>query len=331
MTMAFPLPEEGFLDPTNWWMEEVEKRSDGRLDITPYYNESLVPASETLSAIREGRVTGGWISNAYYPNEMPLYQVAGLPYETYDGPAQAQALQKLLDENEDFRAEFDDAGLHLAYFVAYGPTVVATKEPVESVEDPAGKRFRAAGPFASVLKELGADAVFLDAGEIFSAVERGVIDGVGGFPFDTAVDLGLAEAVPQITDIGYGHYASSSIGVSKAFYDGLPADLQQVIDEVSAELVAEKNVEFVTELEKSRCERLLELGGEVNVWDGADRAQVKESIGDQYVAAYKNTVVKAGHDQVTADDFYDAFHAAYDEFAAESGYESSLNQCGSSS
>ncbi len=53
-----------------------------------------------------------------------------------------------------------------------------TKKPITSIDDLKGKRFRTSPVYVPFIKALGAEAVIMPAGEIYTAIERGVIDGV---------------------------------------------------------------------------------------------------------------------------------------------------------
>lgn len=326
-TLSIVGPETGMIDGTNWWATEIEERTDGRITFDIFYNESLLTGPETLDGIREGRITGGWYSDAYYPKELPLFQISGLPFETSDSYAYARALYQTYQENDEFRGEIQATGVHIAHFVPYSQTIFATTTPLESADDLNGKRYRAAGILAEVLKQFGSDAVFLDVTELYESIERGVIDGAAGFPFDIGAAVGLAEAAPHITDIGYGHYAATGIAVDLDWYESLPEDLRSTFDEVSRELQEERAGEFLTEVEKQACDTYEDQGARINVWSDDQTDELRQQVGDAFVQEYKETAVSNGADAASVDEFYKQFHSLYEEYAASSTYQNFVVEC----
>lgn len=326
-TMSVVTPEDGAINGTNWWMDEIEERTDDQITFDVYYNESLLSGPQTMDAIQDGRITGGWFSDAYYPEEMPLFQISGLPFETQDSYAYARALQQLYADNEAFREEVQSTGVHFSHVVPYSQTAFATREPLDSADDLVGQRFRAAGFMSNVLSDIGADSTFLDVSEIYESVERGVIDGVAGYEFSVAADAGLAEAAPHITDIGYGHYAATAIAVDLEWYENLSDNLREVFDEVSAELQEEQYPGFIAESEQAACETFEEQGASVSIWLESQTTELKETVGDKFVEEYKDNAINAGYDPDVVDGVYDEFHALYDEYSTDSPYANYVEEC----
>ena len=51
--------QDNFGDTMRWWIDEVKKRTEGRVEITPVYNGALAKVTETLDAVRDGVVPMG--------------------------------------------------------------------------------------------------------------------------------------------------------------------------------------------------------------------------------------------------------------------------------
>lgn len=326
-TLSVVTPDEGMISGTNWWMDEIESRTDGQITFDVYYNESLLSGPETMDAINDGRITGGWFSDAYYQEELPLFQLSGIPFETSDPYANARALYQLYQDNEDFRQEIQDTGAHFSHIVPYSQTVFATPDPLESGNDLVGQRFRAAGTMSGVLSELGADSVFLDVSEIYESLERGVINGAAGYEFSLAADAGVAEAAPYITDIGYGHYAATAIAVDLDWYENLPEDLREVFDEVSQELQEEQYPEFLAASEQDSCDVYEEQGAVVEIWSEEQTAELEDTVGDTFVEQYKDNAIAAGYEAQTVETIYDDFHNLYEKYTADSPYTNYVEEC----
>lgn len=327
LTLSVVTPEEGMIDGTNWWAEELESRSDGRLKVDIFYNESLLSGPETLNGIKDGRITGGWYSDAYYPKQLPLFQITGIPFETTDSYAHSRTMFELYQNNEAFREEIQSTGVHITHFVPYTQTSFATKTPLDDAKDLSGKRFRAAGITGQAIGDLGSDAVFLNVAELYESVERGVIDGVAAYPYDMLAATGIAEVAPHVTDTGWGQYATTGIAVSLDWYESLPDDLRTIVDETSRELQIERSAEVLNRIEQEACDTFKEQGATVTVWDEAQSQALSDTLGDKYVKSYKESAVANGANRETVDAFYDQFHELYEKHVVDSPYQDNLSSC----
>ena len=82
------------------------------------------------------------------------------------------------------------------------PGIVTREQPIRTLEDIRGLRLRAPTELLRVLERMGADPVNMPMGEVYSAMAKGVIDGVVAPP-DTFASLHFAEIA--------GHYASLAV------------------------------------------------------------------------------------------------------------------------
>ncbi|HSG34037.1 MAG TPA: TRAP transporter substrate-binding protein DctP, partial [Sphingomonadaceae bacterium] len=93
------------------------------------------------------------------------------------------------------------------------PGIVTRDRPVRKLEDLQGLRLRAPTELMSVLQNLGADPVNMPMGEVYSALAKGVIDGVVA-PVDTFKVLHFAEVTNHFATLKVprGAYPSRAIG-----------------------------------------------------------------------------------------------------------------------
>jgi len=109
------------------------------------------------------------------------------------------------------------------------------KKEINSVADLKGLKMRIPGLAGKVYANLGVDVKVLPAGEIFPALERGVIDAaefVGPF-LDRR--LGLHKAAKNYYTTGWHEPATvSELLINKAAWGKLPKDLQAVVENAAA-------------------------------------------------------------------------------------------------
>jgi TRAP-type C4-dicarboxylate transport system substrate-binding protein len=106
--------------------------------------------------------------------------------------------------------------------------VLTRSRPVRSLDDFKGLRLRAQSDAIDVLKALGADPVNMPMGEVYSALAKGVIDGVVA-PADTIKSLHFSEVAHHFTAIRFSRGAYPARAMSDKAWRRLPPDLQALL------------------------------------------------------------------------------------------------------
>lgn len=232
-----------------WYLDELEKRTNGEVEIRRYWSGSLNKVGEHLSAARDGTSEITLISPGYYQAELPVTR--GL--EWYFRMNRADALQRVCREvyenYEPLRAEWEQRHRSkVLYWTNWNYAPLVMREPIESLEDLKGKRIRGYGVATDVIEALGGTAVPMAAPEVYPALERGILDGVYGFDFVTAVAYKLHEIAPNFYDIGDGPHAPAATIMNKQVYDGMPEDVRTVSDEIVSDIYGGKFSEIYEEV-----------------------------------------------------------------------------------
>lgn len=198
------------------WMKWIEKESGGRLRIQPYWSGSLLSSEHSLIELRHGVADIGLITPIYARGGAHLQRTqagfyAGL--KTY--VEQTRLYRCLVAAEPQFDRELHDLKV-LAVQGGNLPGLVTRDRPVRTLEDLQGLRLRAPSELLAVLKDLGADPVDMPMGEVYSALAKGVLDGVVA-PADTLKSLHFAEVAQYFTemDIPRGAYAARAMGIRR--------------------------------------------------------------------------------------------------------------------
>jgi TRAP-type mannitol/chloroaromatic compound transport system substrate-binding protein len=238
MTSAYPKGSPFYMDgpgSATDLAKRIDAMSGGRLKIQVYGAGELIPALEGFDAVRAGTVemnhansyfwTGKTFAAQYFTAVPFGLNFQGINGWLYDGGGQA-----LWDEVY--------APFGLKAFAAGNTGVQMTgwfKREITSVADFKGLKMRIPGLAGKVYAALGVDVKLLPGGEIFPALERGVIDAaefVG--PYQDR-RLGLHKAAKHYYTTGWHESATvSELLVNKAAFDKLPADLQAVVENAAA-------------------------------------------------------------------------------------------------
>jgi TRAP-type mannitol/chloroaromatic compound transport system substrate-binding protein len=119
------------------------------------------------------------------------------------------------------------------------------RKEINSVDDFRGLRFRTAGLGSEMFRRAGASVVTLPGGEIFAALRAGTIDAAEFIgPWNDAA-LGFHQVAKNYYYPGVQEPSSAEeIGVNKAKFDALPADLKQVVQYAAQSSYVESLVEY---------------------------------------------------------------------------------------
>ncbi|WP_417586535.1 TRAP transporter substrate-binding protein [Pararhodobacter oceanensis] len=211
------------------WADNVERDSGGRIEIERYHAMALGGTPpELMDQMLDGIADIIWTVNGYTPGRYPQTEVFELPFFVADARAASSALWQMYDEHmrEDF------AGVHMLGAWVHGPGMFHTSTPVSVPADLQGMKIRGGSRMVNDLLTLvGAEPVGLPVTGIPEALSRGVIDGTT-IPWEVTGSLRVQELVENHTEMeGTGLYTLTfSFAMNQDVYDGLPADLQEVID-----------------------------------------------------------------------------------------------------
>ena len=230
--------------PTSWpkgtvlqWAAEffaktVNEMARGRFEIKPYPAGAIMGALEVFDAVNSGAIEAAHTSAAYFVGKdesaalftaVPggLGAVANLAWY-YEGDG-----LKLLSElygNYDFG--------HVIPCGIIPPDEFAwSHKPITKLEDFKGLKFRALGYWGEMLSQMGTSVVMLPGGEVYTALQRKVLDAAEMALPNIDRDLGLHEVCKYLTVPG-PHQPSSvmHLYVAKKAWDALPDDLKAIVD-----------------------------------------------------------------------------------------------------
>lgn len=195
------------------WIEFVEAESDGSLRIRPSWSGALLSSEHSMIELRHGVADIGLITPIYVKGGAHLIRAQSGFYSGVGSIEDQVALYHCLaDGNAQFAQELEGLEI-LAVQGGSLPGIVTRDRPVTSLDDLEGMRIRVPGELLSVMRDLGADPVNMPMGDVYSALAKGIIDGVVA-PTDTFQALHLAEVADYYTRLAIprGAYPARAIG-----------------------------------------------------------------------------------------------------------------------
>ena len=195
------------------WMKWVERQSGGSIEIQPYWSGSLQSSEHSMHELRHGVADIGLITPIYARGGAHLIRAQAGFYGGLTTFEQQTALWRCMAAADpQFGRELHGLKV-LAVQGGNLPGIVTRDRAIRTLDDLRGLRLRAPSELLAVLKHLGADPIDMPMGEVYSALAKGVLDGVVAPP-DTLKSLHFAEVAKYFNTIQIprGAYAARAIG-----------------------------------------------------------------------------------------------------------------------
>ncbi len=248
----FPVVGEGCQMLADW----VKKMSGGRMEITVFGGGELIPALEGFDAVSNGAVEMNHGAAYYWAGKVPAAQFfAAVPFGMN---AQQMGAWILSGGGQQLWEEiYEPFGLHPFLCGNTGVQMGGWfNKEINTLADLKGLKMRIPGLGGKVLAKAGGTPVLVSGGEIYTNLERGVIDAAEWIGPYHDYKMGFY----QVADYYYypGWHEPGPVLemiVNKEKFQALPEDLQQIIQTActatSRWMMAEfdaKNGEYITKL-----------------------------------------------------------------------------------
>ncbi|MFC2949190.1 TRAP transporter substrate-binding protein [Virgibacillus sediminis] len=261
--MTHELPESFFKhEYMEQFKELVEERSDGRLEVTIHPSGQLYTDGEAVQNLGTGSVHMVWPVSVHLEALADEYGVVNLPFSLEDETVlQDQQYREELTGLLDSFVE--DNGIKILGLMRTAEGIILTNDrEINDMQDLSGLKIRSVGGHVAneLLGAYGATAVSMPATEITTSLSQGVIDGVNTSPDGWIDVVGSAAShgfvVPEMQIFTY------SLAADKQWFESLPDDLQQIIQETLDELIVDQWEESI-EMDKQFLEEVSNDFGEV--------------------------------------------------------------------
>ena len=287
------------------WAAEVEKRSGDLVKITLFPGGALTKADQCYQGVVDGISDIGMSAFAYTRGRFPLLEGLDLPMGYQDGVDATRIAHELTMRFNP--SEIQD--VKMLYVHAHGPGILASRKPVERLEDLRGLKIRATGFCTKIAESLGGAPVGMPQGETYEALQKGVVEATL-CPVETLKGWRQAEVVKHTVDSRcIGYTTAFFVAVNKEKWRSLPEAARRAFEEVSAEWVGrhgeawnEADLEGAAYAAEMGCANIELSPAEQARWvaqvepvqrEFADRADQKGLPGTQFLEALKESVVKA--------------------------------------
>jgi len=237
-------------------LEELKRRSAGRIDYVLFDGEMLGSGPEHYDLVESGVSDMGYATLTWTPGRFPLSDVLSLPVNI-SGKDVAADIGNAVYERILYREFPDVLVLEVNGCI---DSCLWTAKPVQTMEDVQGLRIRSpGGQQTNCIKSLGAEPVFMPMDQVYAAMENGSIDGIVTC-LPIALDFEIYRVAPYATLATFGCVAEGLFMNSESWNE-TPDDLKSIIVEVcnnpyrlTGGLTSATYIEMLQELEDDGVE-----------------------------------------------------------------------------
>lgn len=155
----------------------VTELTEGRLEIQPFPAGAVVGTFEMFEAVQSGVLDAMHVFTLYWAGRMPVAGFLSSYALGLDRPDQWEVWFYGLGGLDIARRAFREQGMFYVGPIQHDYNLIHSKVPIRSFEDFRGKKIRfPGGMIGDVFTAAGVSTVLLPGGEVYPALERGVID-----------------------------------------------------------------------------------------------------------------------------------------------------------
>lgn len=161
------------------WVPKLTTLTDGRVDLKFVGGGAVVPHNQTIDAVGQDILQGDFTATVYFGGRDKVFAVMGDMIAAYDNVWQQFAYCYQGGGLEIFQKAFDkytDSTVKVVGCSPYARESFTSTIPIQGVDDLKGVKLRSPeGLAAEVFKRAGANPVGLPASEVFTSLQKGVI------------------------------------------------------------------------------------------------------------------------------------------------------------
>ena len=242
------------------WADKIYEATDGEVTITIYASSALLGETDLVSGVKAGIADIVNIQTRALEDQFPLTCIFGMPLMPYlpfgDTELGPEIWAQLEEDFPELKAEYADFK-ELFNNPSTGGWIHMHSSLVTLPEELDGANLLAFGnPMMEMLEEVGASPLFLDIADLYTSLDRGLLDGVCLAP-GGIVEMGLYPLLPYHTIFPNGLMNGGGATVMNLdTWNSLSADAQQAFEDLNSwmtgmswQLELDSDAEAVTVLE----------------------------------------------------------------------------------
>lgn len=255
--------------------ENVSEASGGELVIEPLPVKSVVAHNETLEAVSAGILDGQHTALSYFSGRDAAFGLLGDLNTAYETPYQMQQWFYARGGLEIARELYKQHGLYFIGPVWWGVESIPVSKKVATLEQFEGVKLRMPeGPANDIFNKIGAAPVNIPGSEVFTSLERGVIDGTDWGTLSMNQDLGYHDIAPYPIYPGIHSMPTADVAINLDTWNSLSEEHQKLLEmavfNFSNDMIMTMKVLDMEAVQKARAD-----GAELVNWSAEERKKLR--------------------------------------------------------
>jgi TRAP-type transport system periplasmic protein len=272
------------------FVEDAQKAAGGKLEIVVHSNGSLIKHPDIMRAVSTGQVNIAEFLLGQFGNEEPVFNADNVPFLAagYDAAWKLYQAQKPVLEKK-----LQGRGMQLLYSVAWPGQGIYTKDPLKSVGDLKGSKFRTYSPMTARLAELlGASPTVVQVPEVPQMFATGAIQAM--------ITSSATGTSTKAWEFVKNYYTTSAmhpknvVVVNQRAFSRLPKDQQNALTKAAA--AAEKRGWDMSKARETEGNETLSKNGMTVREPDAAMKSAFQKIGQQMAAEWEKAAGADGQE-----------------------------------
>jgi TRAP-type C4-dicarboxylate transport system substrate-binding protein len=211
------------------WIEKMEKDTQGRVKIKPFWAGALFRPRQSALELGKGVADIGDFSGAYASKGFDFEKSMRMVFWGVNDRHMARKVyNEVAAKFPQLEKEFTDANIEVMAYASIPPyQALVAKKAVRKVSDFKGLTIKASGDMSKVAKALGGEGIVMPMSESYTALQKGTIDAVFA-PFETMKSFRFAEVVKYAVTLNVASAPAGHWGFCLDSWKKLPKDIQKV-------------------------------------------------------------------------------------------------------
>lgn len=270
------------------FVARVAELTGGRFKINLFSAGQIVPAAQAFDAVRGGAFEMMKTFDGYDAGKIPAFAFTSTIPFGFEQPDQYEAWFYELGGLDLAREAYASAGLYYIAPTVYGQEPIHSKVPLKKIADLKDKKGRFVGLASTVMSTFGVAVTPLPTAEVYTGLEKNVIDLADRGDLTANLEAGLAEVAKYVIYPSvHQPTTATSYVANKAAYDKLPAEFKAALAvaarEISGALRQHLLVQDVVAIEAYKAK-----GCEVSTFDPEDVRENRAKAIEAWRTATKN-------------------------------------------
>ncbi|MFW5680893.1 MAG: TRAP transporter substrate-binding protein [Pseudomonadota bacterium] len=265
------------------WAERVGEMTGGRLVIQMLPVGSIVEHQETQDAVAAGIIDGHITDMSYFSGKDPAFGLVANPVGAWSDPSEMLRFIEYGGGKELINDLLNPYGLQFIGATTPGLEAFVSKVPLDGVADLDGLKLRAPeGLVQRVFAAAGASPVNLPGSEVFTSLDKGVIDAADYSVFSTNQAQGLHDVAHHPVYPGFHSMPLVEVSMNKAKWDALPDDLKAILEvsvrDFARDMTSQLAMEDLVAVAEARANSEIT----VHNWSAEERAKFRQIAVEQW-------------------------------------------------